>query len=205
MRNYTRILPYENKRRISKLKEFKSLVISYFATCSSNEHESLQESQRAREEINKTLYYIHDVVLSAGLYPVHLYQPPAVTGGVIANVDLFFNIFQTPRLRISPLDIIDYLDRAIGIYETNKKAAKIRAINPFFYLNLILGYIASFPFFLIGQMGFNRAKAESSIVGRITKGIVSLIAALAGILTILSLLGYIEPVKVFIRSLISKG
>ena len=65
--------------------------------------------------------------------------------------------------------------------------------------------ISELPFIAIGKLGFNKQKAESSVIGRLVKGILYLIIVIAALLTILQLLELLEPVKQFTHELISSN
>jgi hypothetical protein len=205
MSYYTKLLPWENSRRLTKLAEFRDLVIQYFdnsrAEWMVDERIEKPEAGAARVDINRMMDEVHDILLYSGINPSIRYTPPAVIGGYIQNIDLVQNIYNLHRFRISPNNLLDFIDRAIGIYERNERAAFLRAINPFFYLGLVFDFVARIPFVLVGRMGFNRKKAEESLPGRVVKGAVYIITALASILTVLQLLDYLGPVKLAVKNL----
>lgn len=60
--------------------------------------------------------------------------------------------------------------------------------------------MARIPFVLIGRAGFNRQKAEESLAGRVIKGVIYIITALASLLTVLQLLDYLEPAKEMVKN-----
>ncbi len=102
-------------------------------------------------------------------------------------------------MEIGGTKVLDYIDRSIGIYERNHSAAVIRTINPFFYIGWLVEFIVELPFLAIAKLGLDRKKAESSMLGRIIKGILYLITVIAALLTILQLLDILEPVKIFFQ------
>jgi len=208
MQAYNKILIWENDRRLKSLYEFRNNVVSYFNNCIHHmfgeEPEENDVARKIRIDVNKGMAETLKIMTAAGVSPVMLVTPPPIIGGSPQIIDVVLNVFHLHNYHLRPQDVIDYLERTIGIYEKNRRAAKLRTVNPFFYLGRIFDRIAEFPFFLVGQMGFDRAKAETSIIGRIIKGIIQLITVLAAVLTVLYLLGYLEPVKIFIRSLFEK-
>jgi hypothetical protein len=143
---------------------------------------------------------VHGIILYAGVNPSIRYTPSPAVGGYIQNIDLVQNIFNLHRFHIASNNLLDFVDRAIGIYENNSGRAFRRAINPFFYLGLAFDLVARIPFVLIGRAGFNRQKAEESLVGRLIKGAIYIITALASLLTVLQLLDYLEPAKEVVKS-----
>lgn len=205
MTYFTKILPRENNSRLDRLAEFRDLVIQYFdntrAEWMVDEPIEQLAAKKARVKINRTIDGIHDIMLYAGINPSLRYTPPPAIGGYSQNIDIVNNIFNLHRFRISPDNLLDFIDRAIGIYENNANSAVLRAVNPFFYLGLVLDLVARIPFVLLGRVGFNRQKAEESLAGRLSKGIIYIITALAALLTVLQLLDCLEPVKAAIKSL----
>ena len=177
MRRYTKILIWENQRRLNKLIEFRNLVIEYFNNIDvewiSDRRIESQAAQVARGKINRIMAEIHSIILHSGTVPVLTIDPPPAVGGYRANVDLIQNIFMLDKFYIGEEvhreanDILDFVDRAIGIYESNHKSALVRMFNPFFYLGLVFDAISDLPFMAIGKLGFDRQKAEASAIGKL--------------------------------------
>lgn len=197
MRYYNKILPFENTRRMAKIMTFRNQVVEYFNNCKYEMFEAIPNDQagKLRIEINKSLDEVAEMVHAAGVSTWMLYDPAPVRGGYRGNVDVLLNIFNLAYLQIKPNVICDHLERAYGVYERNRRPAKIRFINPFFYLSRILEFIVEIPFAILGRMGFDRGKAESSLVGRIVKGIFQLVVYLAALLTALHYLGLLDGIK----------
>ena len=205
MRHYTRILIWENKRRLNRLSEFRSLMIRYF----NNSRVGLgggrvEESaaKEARREINRLRDEIHSIILNSGIDPVFSWTPPSAVGGDETEIDLIEDIFDLDQFDIGPNNVLGLIDRAIGEYESNRRSAFVRTINPFFYLGRVLDTISDLPFIVIGILGFNRQKIKASVVGRLVKGLFYLIIIVAAVLTILHLLGFLEPIKQFVHKLL---
>ena len=204
MNYYKRILPWENNRRLEKLAEFRALVIQYFdnsrAEWMVDERIEKPEAEEARVKINRMIDETHDIILYSGVNPSIRYTPPAVVGGYIQNIDLVENVFNLHRFKITANNLLDFVDRSIGIYESNRRPALLRAINPFFYLGLAFDLVARIPFVLIGRAGFNRQKVEESLAGRLVKGSIYIVTALASLLTVLQLLDYLESFKQVVKN-----
>ena len=209
MKFYAKILVPENNRRIVKLHEFRNIVINYFNNSHSEFCDDVRtekkEAQQSRIQINRNMDEIHDIILSSGINPSIQYTPPPAVGGYIKNIDLIKNIFYINSFDIDPNFILDFIDRSIGIYESNHTSALIRTFNPIFYIGLIFDYISELPFIAISKFGFNRQKAESSFTGKFIKGILYLITVIAAFLTILQLLDLLEPVKILIHEIIGSN
>ena len=108
-------------------------------------------------------------------------------------------------MRIDANYVLDLIERAIGIYESNHKSAFFRMFNPFFYLGLVFYIISVLPFIAIGKLGFNQYKAERSAIGKLVKGVLYLIPVVAACLAILQHFDFLEPVKQFVHKLLSSS
>jgi len=209
VQHYTKILVWENNRRLSKLLEFRNLVVDYFH----NSHPEWMADSRieeraarvARVKINRVMGETHDIILHSGIDPTLVWTPPPARGGYVMNVDLIQNIFNLCQFRIGPEGALDFVDRAIGVYESNHRSSLIRTFNPLFYVGLVFDAISELPFIAIGRLGFDRQKVESSAIGRLIKGALYLITVIAALLTILQLLDFLEPVRQFMHQLLDSN
>jgi hypothetical protein len=205
---YRRILPWENNRRLDKLAEFRALVIQYFnnsrAEWMVDGRIEKPDAEETRVKINRMMDETHDIILCSGVNPSIRHIPPAVVGGYIQNIDLVQNVFNLNRFQITANNLLDFIDRSIGIYESNNRPALLRAINPFFYLGLALDLVARIPFVIIGRAGFNRQKVEESLAGRLVKESIYIVTALASLLTVLQLLDYLESFKQVVKNVFRK-
>ena len=205
MRYYTKILVWENKRRLNKLREFRPLMIRYFNNSRVGFGGGRVEdsaAKEARREINLLRDEIHSIILNSGIDPSFSWTPPAAVGDDETEIDLIEDVFNLDQFDIGPNNLLDLIDRAIGIYDSNCKSAFIRTFNPFFYLGLVLDTISDLPFIAIGILGFNRQKIKTSAIGRLVKGILYLTIIVAAVLTILHLLDFVEPIKQFVHKLL---
>ena len=141
MRHYTRILIWENKRRLNKLREFRSLTIRYF----NNSRVGLgggrvEESaaKEARREINRLRDEIHSIILNSGIDPVVSWTPPSAVGDDETEIDLIEDIFDLDQFDIGPNNVLGLIDKAIGAYDANRRSAFVRTLSPFFYLGQCL-------------------------------------------------------------------
>lgn len=205
MRYYTRILIWENRKRLNKLRAFRSLVIRYF------NHSRVgfgggrvEESaaKEARREINRLKEEIHSIILNSEIDPVFSWTPPSVVGGDQTEIDLIDDIFNLDQFDIGPSNLLDIIDRAIGKYDSNRKSACVRTCNPFFYIGWVLDVISELPFIVVGIVGFNRQKIKTSAIGKFLKGVLYLILVVAALLAILHLLDLLEPIKQFVHELL---
>lgn len=200
MKRYKDIPICENLRRKEKLIKFRNLVVEYFDNIeylgfSGREIKENIRASQLRSEINLILYEIHSIIKSAGVSLDMFYSPPPAIGGIAGNIDLVANLFNLNKFRLGPRYSIDVIEKAIGVYQNDKINALIRTINPFYWLIRLLDCIASLPFIILGQVGFNKDRLESSFVGRLFKGFLYLITVFAAFLTILEKLNYLEWFK----------
>jgi len=97
MRPYTKILTWENERRLNRLIGFRDNVVTYFKNCTFNrfeyEPEENEVAQRARIDINKELGKVHNIMAAAGVYPVLVWTPPPAIGGLVQQIDIVLNMF----------------------------------------------------------------------------------------------------------------
>ena len=212
MRNHNKILIWENERRLNKLVEFHQLVIEYFNNIDvewiSDRRIENQAAQMARTKINQAIPEAHSIIHHSGINPNLTVIPAPAVGGRVTTVNLIHNIFILDKFYMGEEadrecnDILDIIERVIGIYKSNHKSALIRTFNPFFYLGWLFDIISDLPFIAIGKFGFNQQKAKMSVMGRLVKGILYLITVLAAFLTILYLLDFLGPFKQFVHKLL---
>lgn len=207
MRNYKHILLWENLFRIQRLASFQKLVHQYFQSAKydwvvDGRIEDANAKQ-LRSKINQSINIIASIVESSGVSAIINWSPPPDIGDYTRNIHLIKNIFRLGDFRIGYDTVIDNLDQAIGVYKSNTIWSAIRIINPFFYLNLIFVCISNLPFLAIGKMGFNRNRAESSLLGRLTKALIYMLSAFASLLTIIEVFGGLDKILNWFKIMIS--
>ena len=203
MRYHTKILVWENARRLNKLIEFRELAIEYFnnsrpAGWGNSSRIEEAPAREARFKINLVIDEVHSIILTSGIIPTLSWTAPAAIGSYAREIDLIANIFNLNGLQIEPNYVLDFIDRVIGKYESNHESALVRTFNPFFYLGWFLDVISDLPFVVVGKFGFDRGKMKTSLIGRFVKGIMFL----APFLAILHYLDFLEPVKQFAHKLL---
>lgn len=202
------MLYWECKRRLDNLQQFRGLVDGYFQnplTTLKNPVQLIGISD-SRRRINLLL---HDAIHSCHLVGegtvVHYLPPPG--GGDPHLVDVLLNMFELrDQYHIGSDRVIDVLDRTIGEYGRKEKQLHRQLFNPLFWINLILVKIVEVPFQILGAAGFNRAKIENSVGGKITKAVgmvvgfvIGLIVFVAALLDVLEKLGWLQPVLRILR------
>ena len=74
--------------------------------------------------------------------------------------------------------LINNSEKAIAIYKKDSRRAKQRTYNPFFWIILLIDYLASFPFEALSRAGFSQKKIETSFLGKISKCIFYVLSSL---------------------------
>ena len=203
MRSWRRITVIENARRLRTLMEFRELVTTYFnntkpAGVMGGRIEK-EAAQKIRPEINRALDDARQIVWRAGVGITLTWTPPPMVGGYTQQIDLFTNIFNLDRFEISPTILLDVIDRAYGIYERDRTAALIRTLNPLFHLGRVLDALADLPFIAASHAGMNRQRLEDSAFGKLVKLAIYLAGGMASVLTILQLMGWLDPIRAYVE------
>ena len=182
MKNYRKITCYENRRRLRKLSEFREQVILY---SSRGDYES-EEVNRVQTRINLMMQEVSKIVFAAEIDTNIVRVPP---GGPIVNIEVISNIFSLSQLDIPINELINFLERSIGVYQSDRRNSLFRTINPFWWVGRL-------PFKLIGAVGFDAIRAEESRYGRFIKFVFwTLPPAITAYLTLFDYLGMWETVK----------
>lgn len=188
MKHYKNITCFENRRRLAMLIKFRDDVVLYFNNSTfswyASRTQETEEAQRARREINLKIKKISEILSAAGI-DARMRSPNT------PFFDIIENIFGIYHLDVEPRYIVDYLERAIGVYELDYPRSVIRMFNPIWWGLQILNWIAYLPIRIWGAIGFDEARAEQSILGRLSK----LIFPVAGIMEILHFMGWLDTVK----------
>lgn len=145
-KHYKEITFRENGTRLSMLTEFLDLVIRYFDNSTLNmingHYTEEPEAREARGAINLILKRVYKMIRLADIKTAAVSSTSVVIGGNCQNIDLILNIFNLGRNEIPPYAAIDYIERAIDVYKSNRLPSFIRTINPFFWLTVLLNYIS---------------------------------------------------------------
>ena len=205
MERYKLITYFENRRRLNTLHKFLSTLNRYFANTQFSEWriseppEENNTALEARTELNKSIPKANKIILASGQSPVITWTPPPAIGGRIIKVNMVTEIFRLHRFQINVSELLDVIERSIGVYEANRVSSILRTCNPFFWFMRIISAVASIPFFILGNVGFSRTKIEGSLVGRVFKFIFELAAGIVSIITILELTDTLQPVLEFLH------
>lgn len=195
MNTYKDIPLWENKRRLDRLAQFRNHIVSYFngSKYSWQAQARIESSdiQQVRHEIDLRIEEIQRIVREAQVSSRVMWTAAPVDGGYSQPLDILANLFELDRFQIRPNRVVSVLDRAIGVYQDDQRKSANRTFNPLWWIGKILGWLIRLPFRLLGMIGFDADKAESSILGRLTK----LILVASSLLAILYYLDLLESVK----------
>jgi hypothetical protein len=208
MNYYKKITVFQNRSRSKKLLTFREKVVAYFNTKPqtdflSDEHETM-DSLHLRSEINVILHEAREIIGATGFLPILDWSPPPAVGGYQQRIDLVLNIFLLHRYQMDHYELLDQIERAIGIYSKDYVPSVLRTINPFFWIDTVLRYIANSPFNILRSVGINADKFEISIIGKLGKLTTYLLSLAIMILTILQLTGLLDNFNNYIRKQINK-
>jgi hypothetical protein len=202
LRHYSRIGVFENARRLEFLVRYRNDVVEYFNHVQPRPFGDPPSEDdvalSARRRINLETDDACDVIHAAGISTTMTYTPPPLIGGYIRNVELVHNVFNGYHFEMSPQSLIDMIDRARGVYERNHRHARIRTLNPFFYLGLVLDAVASSPFLLATRVGLPGKRLEDSILGVLVRVLVYMAGVAASAIAILTFLGYGDEARAFV-------
>ena len=189
---------WENVRRCRVLEEFRNDVISYFSNGSplgmGEDRRDEDEAVQVRRRINHTVDQAHRIIVAAGLAPMVMLTPSPMIGGYAQPIDVILNLFELHDCQISEKRAVDLIERALGVYQSDRTSALRRTINPFWWLFRVLLWFVRIPFVFLGAVGFDVVRAEGSTLGNIFK----LLIATSALLTILNLLGWLSAAKVLL-------
>lgn len=174
---------WQNLYRTGKLKAFKSRVEKYFSGVGYNEFDRTiiddSETSPIREAINNDLTLIEGYMVDANISPIVIYTPPPMLGGPIQRMNVLDNLFNLQNYDIETQGVIDFIDQAVGVYKNDFAYSVLRVFNPLYWLRIILEFVASIPFAILGAIGIDEKKAEQSYVGRIVKIVIKFLALIA--------------------------
>ena len=191
------MLYWECKKRLERLKEFRALITEYFQTVGrmsgSGRLVPNEASVPIRKEINERM---KDVLDSCHLVREDMtvfYSPPPLLGGYQGRLNLLLELFELRDSYHLPIArATDGLDRVIGEYERKAKWLFRQIFNPFFWLHWGFVKIVRLPFQILGAAGFDSARLENSLAGKIVKATVGFISFFAALLTVLQTLGWLD-------------
>lgn len=198
MRYFNKLFIWENKKHLKILKDYRCDIVEYFKNVDYSYYSGPVENEKAiklRQKINMESGAVLTALEVATVEPVITYSPPPAVGGLAGDINTVKNIFNLHNFQMSSQEVLDFVDQAIGIYKTDYFKSYLRTFNPFHWLTLLILEIIRIPFYILGAVGFNRAKIETSFIGRLSKGIAFLLGLLLTIVQLSEKFGVIDTIK----------
>ena len=153
---YDSITLTENRSRLKLLTDFRSLVIIYFDNSRLNlmtgEYIEENDAAEAKVAINLILKEAYNMIRLANIKTYSASNTVLATSRHGKSMDIILNIFNLGRNEIPHETAVEYIDRAIKVYRSNRLDSFIRTMNPFFWISIFFDYIA----------GLFRKKEESA-------------------------------------------
>lgn len=152
---------FGNIYSIKKLNKFRILIDDYFKMTKSSGDE--KEITFHRAEINKMLLCIENIVSEANVSLYVLGFPgegyvPELGPSVGEKVSVLQYIFHLYMYHIPEQEVLDIIDKAIGVYSDDKITSIVRTLNPIFYSIRFLDFIFNTPFNLLKKLVLTHKK-----------------------------------------------
>ncbi len=174
MDDYRSITVGENDRRRERLEEFRTTLEQYILV----RHSSVPELEAVRSALNKALRDTEDIVIAAGVSQIEVRHLRTAS----IDVNLFVEVFSLRQFDIPHRNVIDRVERAIGVYERDHRASKRRTWNP-------LWWFSRAPFYVLRAAGFDTAPIEFTLLGRALRSLPTVVVVVASTLAIVRQLG----------------
>ena len=194
---------FENRYSLIKLNEFLNLIKQYFGKVKWTDKVPIIEHEGVRNlrtRINKLIPTINKIILESDVQAIILHRSSPITGSRVTELEIISDIFNLHIYQLTPQLAIDFIERAIGVYSTDRNSSIIRTVNPLFWFIKCMDHIFDIPLYILTKAGFQEA-TKNSVGMKLFRFIFNLSVFIASTLTILHLLGWLEKVKLFIQTL----
>ncbi len=170
MQLYNQISCWENRRRVRRLKELRNAIVRYFE----NESSTLN-NLALRTTINLMIVSSERMIRAAGIpTTVHSYNPRTTSS---VAIDLLGSVWNLDQFRITEQEVIDMVERAIGVYEEDYSASWLRTFNPLHWLGLS-------PFFVFRAVGFQTDQWQYETWGKVITLAFQALSVVAAVITV---------------------
>jgi hypothetical protein len=207
MKHHKRMTIFQNLECIRTLKKFKKLSERYFENVDYGSYGltavEKPKAKAIRSQLNLMLERVKRALSSVEISPDICDASRLTAPEHEEGVYLVDNIFNLHQLKISPQTLLDYVERAIGVYRDDKFKSVIRSLNPLFWLSIVLDYISSLPFTILSALGFERSKIEDSSFGKFLKGCFRVAVVVTVLAAILYHQGYLDPIEQKVQGYVS--
>jgi len=198
---------FQNLECLRTLNKFRKLAERYFENVDYGSYGltavEKPEAKAIRSRLNLMSERAKRAMFSAEVSPDICDASRPTAAGYEEGLYLVDNIFNLPQLKIFPKTLLDYVEKAIGVYRDDRFKSLIRTLNPLFWLSVVLDYISSIPFAILGSLGFNRSKIENGCLGRFSKGCFRVAVVVTVLAVTLYYQGYLAPIEQEVRGFMS--
>ncbi len=179
---YRNVTIFTNWARVKTLKSFRALVVEYFEKALQRNPDEAAVAE-LRRKINQGMLHANFFIHAAG-YSTTIQHMPGAAGGWRRTIEVLIDIFEAVPQDMEPNTVIDCIDRAVGIYETDQRNATIRTINPLWWLQRAFVLMGRLPFMALAAAGFDTKALEQSVAGKVVRFVVWLIGLIGGLIAI---------------------
>ena len=208
MLHYKRVTIFQNLDRTRTLVKFKKLIETYFANVDHGafglEAKENMIAKRTRSQLNLMLEKVKRALHSVEIYPTAPDERRKAAYDPSGEIDLLENIFSLHQYKVEPQILVDHVERAIGIYTSDRLGASVRTINPLYWLSIFLNYSARLPFFILGILGLDQDRLEGAPLGKFFKGCFRVAVLLALLVGLIHYLGFLDPLRAELPGLFSR-
>jgi hypothetical protein len=207
MAQFERMTIFQNLQGLRTLKKFKVLAERYFENVDYGSYGltvvEKPEAKTARSQLNLMLERAKRALSSVDIRPDIRDTPRSTAPEYEEGLYLVDNVFNLHSLKISPQTLLDYVERAVGVYRDDRFKSLLRTLNPLFWLSTTLDCISRFPFAILGALGFEGSKFERSSIGKFVKGCLRVALVITVLAVILHLQGCLDPIEQKAHELLS--
>jgi hypothetical protein len=144
-RHYKDITFIENRNRLRLLRELRYQAIQYFENSTLNmesgKYDENSEAKVARVRINQFLVTAYKIIRLADIKTAATSSSSLIFGGQGKNIDLILNMFNLGRNNIPSSVVIEYIEKALDVYKSDRRYAFFRTINPFFWIKTVFSHL----------------------------------------------------------------
>ena len=207
MAHFKRMTIFQNLECIRTLKKFKRLAERYFENVDYGSYGltavEKPKAKAIRSQLNLMLERAKRALSSVEIGPDICDASRATSPEHEEGVYLVENIFHLHQSKISPQTLLDYVERAIGVYRDDKLKSLMRTLNPIFWVGIVLDCISGLPFAILDALGCNRSRMEESSFGKFLKGCFRVAVVVTVLAVILHHEGYLDPLEQKVQGFMS--
>jgi len=166
MKSHDQLTIVRNRHRARELRLFRDLVERYFAQSECDENGvpmDWEGAVGARSRINQMLPRMLQVIRAAGLAGSTGTPGQTDPGVPLGRLEVLQQIFTARYAEGLEQEILDVIDMAIGVYESDRYMALIRTVNPLHYAATALGFVARLPRRMLAALGLWRSPRSTRL------------------------------------------